>query len=363
MKKLFVNHLIIAVAIVISAAFVTSCGKDGKDGKPGEKGEQGIQGDKGEPGANAVITISEDGFWVINGVKTNVRAEGPQGDTPTVEINADGYWVINGVETDVKAEGTQGEQGNDGKNSYLVIFDSNGGMPLFRIIGVKHGDKITAPSIPVYTGFVFDGWYKDETFTDAWDFDNDIVTDNITLFAKWIAEGAHFVNITDEVLKNTKAPFETEGDEEIGWPTSCLFPIADWIANAEAAKGGNVHLDFNKYLALLTWDGYPSESVSNGKLYQTVELEAGTYRFDVEAFSFWGIPDECYIVAALGDDLPDVVDVEDQSLGFDRIYDGETTYSFTFELSEKSTVSIGFVANLGANQWMRFVKVELFKLL
>lgn len=168
-----------------------------------------------------------------------------------------------------------------------------------------------------------------------------------------------FVNITDEVLINTHAPFEKEGDEL----AFQVYAIADWITNPEAAKGGNVYFYFgNPRLTFYAYDGYPSESVTNGKLYQTVELEAGTYRFDVEAIDFWGTPDECYIVAALGNDLPDVGDAENQSLDFIRVFDGFTNYSITFELSEKSTVSIGFVANLGANQWMIFEKVELFML-
>ena len=36
------------------------------------------------------------------------------GDTPTIEISEDGYWVINGEKTDVKAEGEKGEKGDTG---------------------------------------------------------------------------------------------------------------------------------------------------------------------------------------------------------------------------------------------------------
>ena len=38
-----------------------------------------------------------------------------KGETPTVEINADGYWVINGEVTNVKAQGPAGEQGAPGE--------------------------------------------------------------------------------------------------------------------------------------------------------------------------------------------------------------------------------------------------------
>ena len=70
------------------------------------------------------IEINSDGYWVINGNATNVKAQGIDGQngtdgangkdgvdgkdgadgiTPTVEINSDGYWVINGNATNVKA--------------------------------------------------------------------------------------------------------------------------------------------------------------------------------------------------------------------------------------------------------------------
>lgn len=49
-------------------------------------------------------TINADGYWVIDGVVTNIKASG---STPTVEINADGYWVINGEVTAIKASVTE----------------------------------------------------------------------------------------------------------------------------------------------------------------------------------------------------------------------------------------------------------------
>jgi len=78
----------------------------------GEKGETGASGADGAPGASGKdgstpsVSISEDGFWVINGEKTTTSAigtPGKDGKTPSVSINADGYWVINGEQTEYKA--------------------------------------------------------------------------------------------------------------------------------------------------------------------------------------------------------------------------------------------------------------------
>ena len=66
----------------------------GPQGEKGEQGEQGPQGEKGEQG--------------------EAGQDGADGTTPTISINEDGYWVINGVVTDVKAEGEDGKDGQDG---------------------------------------------------------------------------------------------------------------------------------------------------------------------------------------------------------------------------------------------------------
>lgn len=47
----------------------------------GVDGNQGIQGEKGEDGRTPTISISEDGYWVIDGVKSTTLAQGVKGDT------------------------------------------------------------------------------------------------------------------------------------------------------------------------------------------------------------------------------------------------------------------------------------------
>ena len=59
MKKL----ILLVMCLVMAFAFA-SC-----EGKQGEKGEKGDKGD------TPTISISDDGYWVINGEKTNVKAE------------------------------------------------------------------------------------------------------------------------------------------------------------------------------------------------------------------------------------------------------------------------------------------------
>jgi uncharacterized repeat protein (TIGR02543 family) len=63
-----------------------------------------------------------------------------------------------------------------------VNFDSNGGSytPESQSVGV--GNKVVEPEAPTKDGYVLSGWYWD---TKMWDFENDTVTENMTLTAQW----------------------------------------------------------------------------------------------------------------------------------------------------------------------------------
>jgi len=70
---------------------------------------------------------------------------------------------------------------------FSVTFNSNGGssVPAQNLV-MNSTSKATEPQGVTRTGYIFDGWYTDNTaFTIKWNFD-DNVTGNITLFAKWV---------------------------------------------------------------------------------------------------------------------------------------------------------------------------------
>ncbi|MDN3017456.1 InlB B-repeat-containing protein [Paenibacillus sp. BSR1-1] len=65
-----------------------------------------------------------------------------------------------------------------------VSFNSNGGSPVAFMV-VNNGSKINEPSTPTRTGYKFVGWYKDTKLKQEWNFTTNIVTANLTLYAKW----------------------------------------------------------------------------------------------------------------------------------------------------------------------------------
>ena len=70
-------------------------------------------------------------------------------------------------------------------HGYTVTFDSNGGSDIAMLTDVMYGDLIPEPEAPTREGYVFQGWYSDESLIDEWDFENMQVPQSVTLSAAW----------------------------------------------------------------------------------------------------------------------------------------------------------------------------------
>ena len=68
---------------------------------------------------------------------------------------------------------------------YTVTFDANGHGTAPTEQKTSYGGKITEPAAPTAENYYFRGWFKESTCENIWDFDSDIVTADITLYAKW----------------------------------------------------------------------------------------------------------------------------------------------------------------------------------
>lgn len=69
-------------------------------------------------------------------------------------------------------------------NEYTVDFDSIGGTAV-PSVQVLYEEEVPKPSDPAKIGNTFEGWYVDPDCTTLWDFDSDVVTDDMTLYACW----------------------------------------------------------------------------------------------------------------------------------------------------------------------------------
>jgi hypothetical protein len=154
-------------------------------------------------------------------------------------------------------------------------------------------------------------------------------------------------DVTAQYLKNTKVPFETSvRSDRWGIPK-------DWITNeavlnytqSPGVKFGGVDYWFGgPQLAMEAgWSTDNMVTITNGKIYQTVNLPAGIYILEMD------IPDctqngNFYTVAAAGATIPNIENIA-SSLGYART-SVTGTHRVTFTLTSAQQVSLGFVGNL-----------------
>ena len=189
-------------------------GTNGKDGKDGTNGINGKDGKNGVDGHTPVITINNDGYWVIDGENTEVLArgtDGEDGESTVVSISNEGYWIINGEQTEIVATGSNGASiyelyvqqfGFEGTeeewleavvNGTLgsatlrtVAFDYNGledgELPAY--LAVKDGLCVTLPT-PEREGYDFVGWFTGSGVNDGQWTNTLVVSKDLNLLARW----------------------------------------------------------------------------------------------------------------------------------------------------------------------------------
>ncbi len=114
------------------------------------------------------------------------------------------------------------------------------------------------------------------------------------------------------------------------------------------------HVDLNKGKAAtirgamtltVGWDGF-APAIDNAKVFQTVTLPAGKYSFNAHYGQDVGGGKYSFLVANLGETIPDTTDVAN-ALAHKRILISTTNTPITieFELTEESVVSLGVVSS------------------
>ena len=125
--------------------------------------------------------------------------------------------------------------------TYTVTFDANehGTAPAAQS-GIAAGGKVTEPADPTEAGWIFGGWYEEEACTNKWDFANDTVTADITLYAKW-TENTYTVTFDANGGSGTMDAMTNEASVEFTYP-ACTFTapagkrFKGWSTDAESIE-------------------------------------------------------------------------------------------------------------------------------
>jgi len=103
---------------------------------------------------------------------------------------------------------------------------------------IKHGNHASEPENPVREGFDFGGWFSDDdTFINKWDFYIDVVTQDTTLYAKWVIKTytvtfvGDQIHIKSQTIKHGNHAFEPENPVREGFDFGGWFSDYDTFIN------------------------------------------------------------------------------------------------------------------------------------
>ncbi|MBQ8983451.1 MAG: InlB B-repeat-containing protein [Lachnospiraceae bacterium] len=150
------------------------------------------------------------------------------------------------------------------EKTYNVSLDDGSGNIIRQIVSA--GAKFIPPSDLTKDGYDFDGWYKDETFTEKWNPDTDTVTSDIKLFAKWTKTEVTTTSTTETTTTEattasttatttaaastsdatTTASAKAAAEDKTAPKTGDAAPIAVLVVLMFAAAGMLVFVDLKK---------------------------------------------------------------------------------------------------------------------
>ena len=211
----------------------------------------------------STVEVDGLGFYVINGVKTDITTKildfytinnnghlivtyldgstadlGLIGDSlvngvSSVEISEDGFYIINGIKTDIVAI-----------DVYPVSFNTGYSATVVSQI-IKDGYKVEKPTLD-RIGYTLDGWYCNN---EEWHFNSDVVKNDMTLSAKWTAN-EYTVDFVNEMGTNPVS-INVAFDSNVTLPTVDEvdgYTFAGWYYNSQVVNNGKWSIATNATL-------------------------------------------------------------------------------------------------------------------
>ena len=167
-------------------------------------------------------------------------------------------------------------------------------------------------------------------------------------------------NIAQQCFVNAGSPFH-RGDTNTGkWGLLHGWNYTSNILNQNGGSLGGWSTDAGGVIHLESQD-WGGPGFTNGKIYQTTTLPAGTYSLEYYSDGFGGNATSLFGIA-IGDNLPDIEDAEGNTVAHEISYDGGVSgnHKIIFRLESEETVSMGWVVTIpGSNTWYHINWIKL----
>jgi len=132
------------------------------------------------------ITPTAGGDMIIesDGSDVDIIVSGDYNSVVFNDVDASDSVKVTETNRIISLVGSLGEELQSADIGYKISFNSMGGTPLAAIVNIVPNSTVSAPTNPRYSGYVFAGWYTEETFVNRWSFARN-VTNDMTLYARW----------------------------------------------------------------------------------------------------------------------------------------------------------------------------------
>jgi uncharacterized repeat protein (TIGR02543 family) len=148
---------------------------------------------------------------------------------------------------------------------YTVTFITGDGSTVAPVEGVLSGALITEPTAPTLAGSDFEGWYKEASYANKWDFDTDTVTAAATLYARWtvtVTFNANGGSGAPAPLTLTRGGVVTQPEAE---PVNTGKSFLGWHKEAAGTTAWNYADPVNVHTTLYAkWDFIKVDDITNG---------------------------------------------------------------------------------------------------
>lgn len=192
-----------------------------------------------------------------------------------------------------------------------VDFNMNGHGVAVNYQMIEVGNKVTKPDDPEEDGYDFEGWYKEEGYTNPWDFD-EIIIEDTTLYAKW-------------TVNEYEIQYDLGGGEvETANPTVYTVESEDITLNNPVKSG----YDFDG------WTGTGLDSAS-----KTVTIASGSTGDRSYTATWKVIPATAPTIKAQPDDLELEYGYTDGSISISVEEATDTAYTLSYQWYSNTTES------------------------
>ena len=281
---------------------------------------------------------------------------------------------------------------------YTVTFNANGHGTAPAAQTVESGQKATEPTpAPTTTGYTFGGWYKESGCTNKFDF-NTSITDDITLYAKWIIiqytvtlnpnyptgktgtfkdnEGNSVEQIELKYDYNTSAmdvvnlyeSIELDGYQFNGWYNATVGG-SRWTSTGTITKDINLYAQWTKLHTIILYEnGTTTDPTIQASTSYTLptELSAGSCQDDTKEFVGWStvaIPTPGDKPTSKYHELGETVTLSTDETTFYAVFAtvGGATVTKTITLSPPTTTSgykTGTKTDSEGNTWSYYAAIN-----